>query len=58
MIMYKEYMLKCECWNPLEDTWESSELFFDTEEEMRKYIKSQGKGIRVESMFKLTKIEW
>ena len=32
MIMYKEYMLKCECWNPLEDTWESSELFFDAEE--------------------------
>ena len=56
--MYKEYMLKCECWNPLEDTWESSELFFDTEEEMREYIESQGKGIRVETMVKLTKIEW
>ena len=35
--MYKEYMLKCECWNPLEDTWESFELFFDAEEEMREY---------------------
>ena len=56
--MYKDYMLKCECWNLLEDTWESTELFFDTEEEMREYIKSQGKGIRVEAMFKLTKIEW
>ena len=55
--MYKEYMLKCECWNPLENTWESSELFFDAEEEMREYIESQGKGIRVEAMFKLTKIE-
>ena len=26
--------------------------------EMREYIESQGKGIRVEAMFKLTKIEW
>lgn len=26
--MYKEYMLKCECWNPLECTWESSEFIF------------------------------
>ena len=33
MNMYKEYMLKCECWNPLEGTWESSELFFDTEKD-------------------------
>ena len=57
--MYKEYMLKCECWNPLDGIWgENVELFFDTEEEMREYIESQGKGIRVESMFKLTKIEW
>ena len=57
--MYKEYMLKCECWNPLEDTWgENVELFFDTEEEMREYIESQSKGIRVEAMFKLTKIKW
>lgn len=29
--MYKEYMLKCECWNPLDGIWESSELFFDAE---------------------------
>ena len=56
--MYKEYMLKCECWNPLEGTWESSELFFDTEEGMRKYIKSQSKDNKKEEMFKLTKIEW
>ena len=56
--MYKEYMLKCECWNPLEDIWKNTELFFDTEEEMRKYIESKGKGIRVEAMFKLTKIKW
>lgn len=32
--------------------------FFDTEKEMREYIKSQGQGIRVEAMFKLEKIEW
>lgn len=25
--MYKEYMLKCEGWNPLEGTWENAELF-------------------------------
>ena len=57
--MYKEYMLKCECWNPLDDIWEENvKLFFDTEEEMREYIESQSKGIRVEAMFKLTKIEW
>lgn len=56
--MYKEYMLKCEGWNPLEGIWQKGELFFDTEEEMREYIKSQGKGIRVEAMFNLTKIEW
>ena len=57
--MYKEYMLKCECWNPLDGIWgENVELFFDTEEEMREYIESQSKGIRVEAMFKLTKIKW
>jgi len=56
--MYKEYMLKCEGWNPLDGTWSKTVLYFDTEKEMREYIKSQGKGIRVESMFKLTKIEW
>lgn len=44
--MYKQYMLKCEGWNPLEGTWGKCELFFDTEEEMKKYIKSQGKGIK------------
>lgn len=58
MDMYKEYMLKCEGWNPLEGKFEKAELFFDTEEQMREYIKSQGKGIRVEAMFKLEKIEW
>ena len=58
MDMYKEYMLKCEGWNPLDSTWNKTELFFDTEEEMREYIKSQEKGIRVETMFKLTRIEW
>ena len=56
--MYKEYMLKCEGSNPLDGTWNKTELFFDTEEEMRIYIESQGQGIRVEAMFKLTKIEW
>ena len=56
--MYKEYMLKCESWNPLDCTWNKTELFFDTEEEMREYIKSQGQGIRAEAMFKLKKIEW
>ena len=58
IIMYKEYMLKCEGWNPLDCTWNKTELFFDTEEEVREYVKSQGNGIRVEVMFKLTKIEW
>ena len=57
--MYKEYMLKCDCWNPLDGIWEENvELFFDTEKEMREYIESQGKGIRIEAMFRLTKIEW
>ena len=56
--MYKEYMLICEGWHPLEAKWGKCELFFDTEEEMREYIKSQGQGIKVEAMFKLTKIEW
>lgn len=56
--MYKQYMLKCESWNQLEDTWVKDKLFFDTEKEMREYIESRGKGIRVEAMFKLTKIEW
>ena len=22
--MYKEYMLKCECWNPLDGIWEEN----------------------------------
>lgn len=56
--MYKEYMLKCESWNPLEGVWEKIELYFDTEEDMREYIQFQGQGIRVEVMFKLIKIEW
>ena len=56
--MYKEYMLKCMGWNPLDAIWESRNLYFDTEEEMREYIKSQGKGIIVEAMFKLTKIKY
>lgn len=56
--MYKEYMLKCEVWNPLETRWEKERLFFDTEEEMREYIEFQEKGIKVETMFTLTKIEW
>ena len=57
-IPYK-HPLKCECWNPLDGIWEENvELFFDTEKEMREYIESQGKGIRIEAMFKLTKIEW
>lgn len=56
--MYKEYMLKCEHWNPLEGRWERIDLYFDTEEEMKEYVESQGKGIKVEVMFKLTKIEW
>lgn len=56
--MYKNYMLKCEGLNPLEGRFEKVELFFDTEEEMKEYIKSQGKGIKVEAMFKLEKIEW
>ena len=56
--MYKQYMLKCEGWNPLDTIWVKEELYFDTEEEMRAYIKSQEKGIRVEAMFKLEKIEW
>ena len=50
-------MLKCENWNPLDGVWKKDECFFDTEEEMKEYIKSIGKGIRVEAMFKLTKIE-
>lgn len=57
--MYKEYMLKCECWNPLDSIWEENvELFFDTEKEMREYIESQKGKVLVESMFKLIKIEW
>lgn len=56
--MYKEYMLKCEFFNPLDGIWENQNLFFDTENEMREYIESKGKNIRVEAMFKLMKIEW
>lgn len=57
--MYKEYMLKCECWNPLDSIWEENvELFFDTEKEMREYIESQKGKVLVEAMFKLIKIEW
>lgn len=56
--MYKEYMLKCDCWNPLDGEWKQCELYFDTEKEMREFIESQGQGIKVEIMFKLTKIEW
>lgn len=56
--MYKEYMLKYESWNPLECVWEKTVLYFDTEEDMREYVKTQGEGIRVEAMFKLTKIEY
>ena len=57
--MYKEYMLKCEDWGiHWKACGEKTELYFDTEKEMREYIESQGKGIKVEAMFKLTKIEW
>lgn len=56
--MCKEYMLKCESLNPLGCIWEKTVLYFDTEEDMREYVKTQGKGIKVEAMFKLTKIEW
>lgn len=55
--MYKEYMLKCDGWNQLDGVWENVTLFFDSEKEMREYIKSQGKGIKVEAMFKLERIE-
>lgn len=55
--MYKEYMLKCDGWNPLDGVWENVTLFFDSEKEMKEYIKSQGKGIKVEAMFKLERIE-
>lgn len=56
--MYKEYMLKCEFFNPLDGILENQNLFFDTENEMREYIESKGKNIKVEAMFKLMKIEW
>lgn len=56
--MYKQYMLKFEGLNPLDAIWEKGELYFDTEKEMREYIRSRGKGIRVEAIFKLEKIEW
>ena len=26
--------------------------------ELREFVETQGKGIRVEAMFKLTKVEW
>ena len=29
--MYKEYLLRCEVWNPLDD-WGKCEMYFDTEE--------------------------
>ena len=58
MDKYKQYMLKCQCWNPITTTWENDMLFFDTEKDMREYIISLCNGIRVEVMFKLTKIEW
>jgi hypothetical protein len=56
--MYKEYMLKCDSWNPLDGTWIKCELYFDTEKEMREYITSKGEGIKVEVMFKLERIKW
>ena len=55
--MYKEYMLRCDIWNQLDDVWENDTLFFDTEKEMREYIKSQDKMIKIEAIFKLERIE-
>lgn len=57
MGMYKEYMLKCQCWNPIMATWQNEYLFFDTEQDMREYVVSQGNGIKVEAMFNLKKID-
>lgn len=54
--MYKKYMLNCENWNPIDGTWDKDTLFFDTEEEMKRYIEYNKNGIKVESMFKLEKI--
>lgn len=56
--MYKEYMLKCECWDPLDGIWQKCEFFFATENRMREYIKSKGLGIKVEAMFELKRIDW
>ena len=56
--MYKEYMLKCQCWNPILATWQNDFLFFDTEQDMREYVVSQGNGIKVEAMFNVKKIDW
>ena len=54
--MYKKCMLNCEIWNPIDGTWNKDTLFFDTEEEMKRYIKFKKNEIKVEAMFKLEKL--
>lgn len=56
LIIYKEYMLRCEIWEPIDGVWKENVLYFDTEKDMKDYIESRKKGIRVEAMFKLTKL--
>lgn len=50
-------MLVCDNWNPLKSEWKHNYLFFNDEKEMREFIASQGKGIRVERMCELKDIK-
>ena len=37
--MYKEYMLKCECWNPLDGIWEENVELLRNPQNYKKTIK-------------------
>lgn len=54
--MYKNYILKCE--ELVVGEWHSGEYYFDTEEEMVKFVKGKcDSSFKVESAFKLDKLD-
>ena len=54
--MYKNYILKCE--ELVSGAWHSGEYYFDTKEDMVKFVKEKwGSSFKVESAFKLDKLD-
>ena len=60
--MYKNFLVKCDVFNLYTFDWEKRNYFFDTEEEVKNFIKN-GDGnfkpdaIKIEAIFKMEKID-